>query len=39
LDDEPARLAIAREAWRRATFENADLTAIKFESIYQRLLN
>jgi glycosyltransferase involved in cell wall biosynthesis len=38
LDDEPRRLAIAHEAWRRATHENADLTASLFESIYQRLL-
>jgi len=38
LDDEDLRLRIAREAWTRATRENADATARCFESIYESLV-
>lgn len=37
LLDEPRRLRIAREAYRRATAEDADYTARAFESIYGEL--
>jgi len=39
LADEALRLAIAREAQRRACDENADRTAQSFEAIYARLVN
>jgi glycosyltransferase involved in cell wall biosynthesis len=37
LDDEPRRLAIAREAQRRAVAADADYTAARFERIYREL--
>ncbi|HEY6482161.1 MAG TPA: glycosyltransferase family 4 protein [Steroidobacteraceae bacterium] len=37
LGDEKRRLSIAREAWRRATREDADYTARDFQAIYTRL--
>ena len=38
LRDEEQRLRIAREAWQRATLEDADHTARCFEAIYQQLV-
>lgn len=37
LADEGLRLRIAREAWQRATLEDADHTARTFQAIYTRL--
>jgi glycosyltransferase involved in cell wall biosynthesis len=37
LNNESRRLAVAQEAWRRATRENADHTASAFEAMYLRL--
>jgi glycosyltransferase involved in cell wall biosynthesis len=37
LDDEELRLAIAREAQRRASREDADHTAMRFRALYARL--
>ena len=37
LADEELRLRIAREAWQRATLEDADHTARTFQAIYTRL--
>jgi glycosyltransferase involved in cell wall biosynthesis len=38
LDDEPRRIALAREAQRRATAIDADHTAASFERLYAELL-
>jgi len=38
LDDEPRRLAIAREAQARATGIDADFTATSFERLYDEML-
>jgi glycosyltransferase involved in cell wall biosynthesis len=38
LSDEDARLRLAREAWQRATREDADYTARSFEALYSALL-
>jgi hypothetical protein len=37
IDDEPRRLAIAREAQRRAIAIDADFTAATFERIYDEM--
>lgn len=38
LGDEAARLRLAREAWQRATREDADYTARSFEALYSGLV-
>jgi glycosyltransferase involved in cell wall biosynthesis len=38
LSDEDARLRLAREAWQRASREDADYTARSFEALYSGLL-
>ena len=39
LGDEDARLRLAREAWQRATREDADYTARSFEALYSAVLH
>ena len=38
IDDEDRRVKVAQQAWQRATAEDADYTASRFQALYAELL-